>query len=87
MEAAFFVKDALKRIEPGIGADEAGFLGVFDSHCDLIHSVAVKICNALELSRPGACATERTAKPESIGSVPHRRFTSVQTGTGGLRYP
>jgi hypothetical protein len=36
-------QDALKRIEPGIGADEAGFLGAFDSHCDLIHAVAVKI--------------------------------------------
>ena len=44
MEAAFFVnQDALRRIEPGIGADEAGFLGAFDSHCDLIHAVAVKI--------------------------------------------
>jgi Protein of unknown function (DUF1488) len=44
MEAAFFVnQDALRRIEPGIGADEAGFLGAFDSHCDLIHAAAVKI--------------------------------------------
>jgi hypothetical protein len=39
MEAAFFVnQDALRRIEPGTGADEAGFLGAFDSHCDLIHA-------------------------------------------------
>ena len=39
MEAAFFVnQDALRRIEPGIGSDEAGFLGAFDSHCDLIHA-------------------------------------------------
>jgi hypothetical protein len=44
MEAAFFVnEDALRRIEPGVGGDEAGFLGAFDSHCDLIHAVAVKI--------------------------------------------
>ena len=44
MEAAFFVnQDALRRIEPGIGSDEAGFLGAFDSHCDLIHAAAVKI--------------------------------------------
>ncbi len=44
MEAAFFVnQDALRRIEPGIEADEESFLGAFDSHCDLIHAVAVKI--------------------------------------------
>ena len=30
MEAAFFVnEDALRRIEPGVGGDEAGFLGAF----------------------------------------------------------
>ena len=44
MEAAFFVnEDALRRIEPGVGGDEAGFLGAFDLHCDLIHAAAVKI--------------------------------------------
>jgi hypothetical protein len=33
MEAAFFVnQDALRRIEPGVGGDEAGLLGAFDSH-------------------------------------------------------
>ncbi len=43
MEAAFFVnQDALRRIEPGIRADEAGFLGAFDSRCDLIHAAAMK---------------------------------------------
>ena len=31
------------RIEPGLGGDEAGFLGAFDLHCDLIHAAAVKI--------------------------------------------
>ncbi len=44
MEAAFFVnEDALKRIAPGVGGDEAGLLRVFDSHRDLIYAVAVKI--------------------------------------------
>jgi hypothetical protein len=44
MEAEFFVnEDALRRIEPGVGGDEAGFLGAFDLHCDLIHAAAVKI--------------------------------------------
>jgi hypothetical protein len=44
MEAAFFVNvDALKRIQPIIGRDEAGLLGAFDSHLELIHATAVKI--------------------------------------------
>jgi hypothetical protein len=44
MEAAFFVsEDALRRIQPGMGADEAGLLGAFDSHLELIHATAVKI--------------------------------------------
>ena len=44
MEAAFFVsEDALKGIAPGVGGDEAGLLGVFDSHRDLIHAIAMKI--------------------------------------------
>jgi len=46
MEAAFFVnEDALRRIEPGMGSDEAGLLGAFDSHRDLIHATAVRIYN------------------------------------------
>jgi hypothetical protein len=44
MEAAFFVNvDALRRIQPSIGGDEAGFLGAFDSHLELIHAAALKI--------------------------------------------
>ena len=44
MEAAFFVnEDALRRIQPGIVGDEAGFLGAFDAHLELIHATAVKI--------------------------------------------
>jgi hypothetical protein len=44
MEAAFFVhEDALRRIQPGMGGDEAGLLGAFDSHLELIHATAVKI--------------------------------------------
>jgi hypothetical protein len=47
MEAAFFVnEDALRRIEPGMESDEAGLLGAFDSHRDLIHATAVGIYNA-----------------------------------------
>jgi hypothetical protein len=47
MEAAFFVnEDALRRIEPGMESDEAGLLGAFDSHRDLIHATAVRIYNA-----------------------------------------
>jgi hypothetical protein len=46
MEAAFFVnEDALRRIEPGVGSDEAGLLGAFDSHRDLIHATAVRKYN------------------------------------------
>lgn len=44
MEASFFVnEDALKRIQPGSRSDEAGLLGVFDSHRDLIHAIATKV--------------------------------------------
>jgi Protein of unknown function (DUF1488) len=44
MEASFFVnEDALKRIQPGLRSDEAGLLGAFDSHRDLIHTVAAKV--------------------------------------------
>ena len=44
MEASFFVnEEALKRIEPGVRSDEAGLLGAFDSHRDLIHATATKV--------------------------------------------
>ena len=44
MEASFYVnEDALKRIQPGLRSDEAGLLGVFDSHRDLIHRAAAKV--------------------------------------------
>jgi len=44
MEVSFYVnEDALKRIEPGLRSDEAGILGAFDSHRDLIHAVAAKV--------------------------------------------
>ena len=36
-------EDALRRIEPGVGGNEAGLLGAFDSHRELIHATAVKI--------------------------------------------
>jgi len=46
MEAAFFVnEDALRRIEPGMESDEAGLLGAFDSHRDLIHATALRKYN------------------------------------------
>jgi Protein of unknown function (DUF1488) len=44
MEASFFVtEDALKRILPNIGFDEAGLLGAFDSNRDLIYATATKV--------------------------------------------
>ena len=44
MEAAFFVNEnALKRIQPDMRSDEAGILGAFDSHRDLIHTAAAKV--------------------------------------------
>jgi len=44
MEASFYVdEDALKRIEPSVHFDEAGFLGVFDSNRDLIYATATKV--------------------------------------------
>ena len=43
-EIAFHIEeDALRRIQPGLGGDEAGLLGAFDSHLELIHATAVKI--------------------------------------------
>jgi hypothetical protein len=44
MEASFYVnEDALMRIQPGLRSDEAGILGAFDSHRDLIHTTAAKV--------------------------------------------
>jgi len=44
MEAAFFVtEDALKRVEPHMRFDEAGFLRAFDSNRDLICATAAKV--------------------------------------------
>ena len=44
MEASFFVnEEALKRIQPGLRCNEAGLLGVFDSHRDLIQATATKV--------------------------------------------
>ena len=44
MEASFFVaEDALKRIQPDMRFDEAGLLGAFDSHRDLIYATAAKV--------------------------------------------
>jgi hypothetical protein len=44
MEAAFFVnEEALKQIQPGTAPNEAGLLGAFDSHRDLIHAAAAKV--------------------------------------------
>jgi uncharacterized protein DUF1488 len=39
METSFYVnEDALKRIQPGLRSDEAGFLAAFDSHRDALLS-------------------------------------------------
>jgi Protein of unknown function (DUF1488) len=44
LEASFYVnEDALKRIQPGLRSDEAGILGAFDSHRDLIQAIATKV--------------------------------------------
>lgn len=44
METSFFVhEDALKRIQPGIRFDEAGFLRAFDLNRDLIYATATKV--------------------------------------------
>jgi len=43
MEWSFFIsEDALKRIQPDMGRDEAGVLQAFDLHRNLIHSAATK---------------------------------------------
>src|SRR5713226_7509113 len=44
MEVAFFVtEDALKRVEPHMHFDEAGFLRAFDSNRDRICATAAKV--------------------------------------------
>jgi hypothetical protein len=44
MEASFFVEeDALKRVQPAMLLDEAGFLGAFDANLDLIRATAAKV--------------------------------------------
>jgi hypothetical protein len=44
MEASFFVnEDALKRIQPDMLLDEAGFLSAFDMNSDLIYAAAAKV--------------------------------------------
>jgi hypothetical protein len=44
MEWSFFVtEDALKHVHPAMNRDEAGMLGAFDAHRDLIHAAAVKV--------------------------------------------
>ena len=44
MEASFFVNDeALKRLQPDLQADEAGFLGAFDTNRNLIYATALKV--------------------------------------------
>jgi Protein of unknown function (DUF1488) len=44
MEASFFVTEGfLRRIEPNMQCDDAGFLTAFDLHRDLIYSAAGKV--------------------------------------------
>jgi hypothetical protein len=44
MEASFFISDeALKRIQPDMRFDEAGFLRAFDLNRDLICATAVRV--------------------------------------------
>jgi Protein of unknown function (DUF1488) len=44
MEASFYVtEDALSRVQPGLRLDEAGLLGAFDAHRDLICATAAKV--------------------------------------------
>ena len=43
IEASFFInEDALVKIQPDVSRDEQGFLGVFDTHRDLICAAAAK---------------------------------------------
>ncbi|MGZ5827563.1 MAG: DUF1488 domain-containing protein [Xanthobacteraceae bacterium] len=44
MEASFFVnEDALKRIQPNIGSDEAGLLSAFDLQRERIYAIAALV--------------------------------------------
>jgi len=44
MEASFFVsEEALKRVQPDMRFDEAGLLGAFDAHRDVICATAAKV--------------------------------------------
>lgn len=44
LEASFFVtEDALRRVQPNMGFDEAGLLGAFDLNRSLIYAVATKV--------------------------------------------
>lgn len=44
MEGSFFVgEDALKKIQPDMQRDEAGFLSAFDHNRELIYATAVKV--------------------------------------------
>jgi len=44
MEWSFYVtEDALKRVQPSMGFDEAGLLAAFDSNRDLIYATAAKV--------------------------------------------
>jgi hypothetical protein len=44
MEGSFFViEDALKKIQPGMQCDEAGFLNAFDRNRERIYATAVKV--------------------------------------------
>ncbi len=44
LETSFFVnEDALKRIQPDMSRDEAGFLRAFDLNRDMVHTAATKI--------------------------------------------
>jgi Protein of unknown function (DUF1488) len=44
LEASFFVtENALRRVAPGLAANEAGFLAAFDAHRDEIVAAAVKV--------------------------------------------
>ncbi|MGH6788220.1 MAG: DUF1488 domain-containing protein [Pseudolabrys sp.] len=44
MESSFFVStDALKKIQPAMQPNEAGFLHAFDTQRDLIHAIAARV--------------------------------------------
>jgi hypothetical protein len=44
IEASFFVtNEALKRITPNVGVDEAGLLNAFDLNRNLIYTIAAKV--------------------------------------------